>query len=478
MTSSMIDQVSNEKTFEEPSEAKVAEPEIVDYGDGEIVKNPKSVASWTLFASALANFSDGYQNSLSSSTNVIFKHEVGKAYTSTVQTRISNALLVGAVIGIVILGYFCDIFSRKGGLWITSSLVVIGSLMATLTFQVSGGVDKMLWYLTIARGIAGVGVGGEYPSSAAAALEGSNEHFDSRRGPIQVLTSTMQATSAGPICTLVYLLSLIGSNNNLKVAFHAMYGISIFLPLGVMLIRLRMKDGLLFRKSNFKNERIPYLLIAKRYGWRVMGTSAAFFFYDFINFPNSIMSSAIINNIVPDHNIRTVAIWQFILALLAVPGVILGSYLCNKIGRKWTGIAGWTGYIVLGFIVGGCYQKLTTNAIPAFVVLYGLMQSFGHMGPGATIGLMSVELYPTAIRGIAYGISAGFGKAGAAVGTQVFTPIRDAAGPSSTFYVAGGVGVIGCALYFILPEGRDLDLEMEDESFRTYLRSEGWQGTI
>jgi len=199
-----------------------------------------------------------------------------------VQTRISNALLVGAVIGIVVLGYFCDIFSRKGGLWITSGLVVIGSLMATLTFQVSG-THHMLWYLTIARGIAGVGVGGEYPSSAAAALEGSNEHFDSKRGPIQVLISTMQATSAGPICTLVYLLSLIGSNNNLKVAFHAMYSISIFLPVGVMLMRLRMRDGLLFRKSNFKKDRIPYLLIVKRYGWRLFGTSAAFFLYDFIN---------------------------------------------------------------------------------------------------------------------------------------------------------------------------------------------------
>ena len=190
------------------------------------------------------------------------------------------------------------------------------------------------------------------------------------------------------------------------------------------------------------------------------------------------MSSAIINNIVPDHNVRTVAIWQFILALLAVPGVIVGSYLCNKIGRKWTGIAGWIGYIVLGFIVGGFYGKLTKDAIPAFVVLYGLMQSLGHMGPGATIGLMSVELYPTAIRGMAYGISAGFGKAGAAVGTQVFTPIRAAAGPSSTFYVAGGVAIVGMAFYFFLPEGRDLDLAAEDESFKIYLRGEGWQGTL
>lgn len=70
----------------------------------------------------------------------------------------------------------------------TSSLVVIGSLLATLVFQVPGQVvHDMMWYMTIARGITGVGVGGEYPPSAAAALEGSNEVSVSFPLPIQVM---------------------------------------------------------------------------------------------------------------------------------------------------------------------------------------------------------------------------------------------------------------------------------------------------
>jgi len=175
---------------EEPKDAEVT----VWDTESDISKNPKSISWYVIFASALANFSDGYQNNLvsillftqskietngksqSSNTNVVFKHTLGKSYTSTIQTRISNALLVGAVIGIILLGYTCDIWSRRGGLWVTSSLVVVGSLLATLVFQVQGqGVSDMMWYMTIARGITGVGVGGEYPPSAAAALEGSNE---------------------------------------------------------------------------------------------------------------------------------------------------------------------------------------------------------------------------------------------------------------------------------------------------------------
>ncbi|TEY35986.1 hypothetical protein BOTCAL_0568g00020 [Botryotinia calthae] len=97
----------------------------------------KAGSIWTIMGSAMANYSDGYQQGLASSTNVVFNHLLGtKIYTSTIQTRISNALLVGSVIGILILGYTSDKFSRKGGMLFTSALVIIGSLLSTLAFQV------------------------------------------------------------------------------------------------------------------------------------------------------------------------------------------------------------------------------------------------------------------------------------------------------------------------------------------------------
>lgn len=186
------------------------------------------------------------------------------------------------------------------------------------------------------------------------------------------------------------------------------------------------------------------------------------------------MSSVIINSLVPGKNVRTVALWQLYLALMPVPGVLVGAWLVNKIGRRWAGILGLlAGYVVCGFTIGGLYHRLTTESLPAFVVLYGLLQAFGHMGPGATIGLISCESFPTAARGMGYGVAAGFGKAGAAIGTQVFTPLRDSAGPSSTFYLAGGVGLLTSAIYYFLPEGYGADLEREDEDFENLLREEG-----
>jgi MFS family permease len=115
----------------------------------------------TILSSALANLSDGYQQSLASSTNVVFSHVLGgETYTPDRQTRISNSLLVGSVIGILVFGYVSDRLSRKGGMLVTSALVVVGSLMAALAFQVDDP-KRMLWFMTVARGTAGVGVGGK-----------------------------------------------------------------------------------------------------------------------------------------------------------------------------------------------------------------------------------------------------------------------------------------------------------------------------
>lgn len=297
------------------------------------------------------------------------------------------------------------------------------------------------------------------------------------RGPMFVSFTTLMATLAGPILMIIYLVSLVASNNNLTIAFHALYSIATILPVFIIILRLFMADSTLFHYSNFTRQRRKSpklcLVLLRRYWWRIFTTSLAFFLYDFINFPNSIMSSTIISSLVKDSNVRTTAIWQVVLAVLPVPGVVVGAWLTNAIGRRWTGILGFVGYMVLGFIIGGLYTELSEH-IAAFVVLYGLLQAFGHMGPGATIGLISSESFPTAMRSMGYGIAEAFGRTGAAVGTQCFTPLQDRAGDHATFYLAGGVAVLGMAVYYLLPESGDLNLEEEDKVLKVYLEERGY----
>lgn len=90
------------------------------------------------------------------------------------KTRISNSLTIGGILGVVALGYTSDMFSRKTGLLFTSSLVAIGTLMSAVALQIHLR-QNMLWYFVLARGSAGFGEGGEYPPSAAAGIEESDD---------------------------------------------------------------------------------------------------------------------------------------------------------------------------------------------------------------------------------------------------------------------------------------------------------------
>ena len=136
------------------------------------------------------------------------------------------------------------------------------------------------------------------------------------------------------------------------------------------------------------------------------------------------------------------------------------------------------GIVIFGLIIGCAYEKIT-KIVPLFVIFYGLMQSSGNLGPGDMLGLLSSESYATAVRGTCYGISAALGKTGAAVGTEVFTPIQNNLGKRWTFIVAAICGVAGILVtYFFVKDVRGDDLANEDEKFRAYLVAHGWDGEM
>ena len=95
------------------------------------------------------------------------------------------------------------------------------------------------------------------------------------------------------------------------------------------------------------------------------------------------------------------------------------------------------------------------------------------------LGLISSESYATAVRGTCYGISAALGKTGAAVGTEVFTPIQTNLGKKWTFIIAAICGVAGILVTWIFVKNlTGDDLATEDEKFRAYLVAHGWDGEM
>lgn len=170
--------------------------------------------------------------------------------------------------------------------------------------------------------------------------------------------------------------------------------------------------------------------------------------------------------------------WQLLLGAIALPGVFLGAILCDRVGRKPIMMIGFSGYLIFGLIIGCAYDRIT-KIVPLFVVFYGLMQSSGNFGPGNMLGLLSSESYATGVRGTCYGLSAAIGKAGAAIGTQAFQPIKNNLGDRWTFIIAAICGVVGILVtFFFVPDLSGEDLRFRDEKFREYLVSKGWDGEM
>ncbi|RPD64897.1 MFS Git1p-like glycerophosphoinositol permease [Lentinus tigrinus ALCF2SS1-7] len=435
-------------------------------------------AYMTIAAAAFGLISDGYQNNIMTMTNVVFKKLYPADYTPDVSTRVSNALLVGAVLGQVVVGLLCDRIGRKAALVTTTLLIVIGAILGTAAHGAHGSVQGMFWFLTVARGITGVGVGGEYPASSTSASEAANEKILKQRGPVFIMVTNFVLSFGGPLAVSVFLIVLSAAGeNHLPTVWRVCFGIGVILPLTVFYFRMRMLTTTLFRKGAIKR-RVPYGLVIKRYWKPLIGTCGAWFLYDFVTFPNGVFSGTIISSVIKNGDIKQTAEWQLLLGAIALPGVFVGALLCNPLGRRNTMILGFSGYLVFGLIIGCAYEKIT-GIIPLFVIFYGLMQSFGNLGPGDMLGLVSAESFATPVRGTCYGLSAAIGKTGAAIGTQAFTPIQNNLGKKWTFIIAAICGVTGILVtYFFVPDLTGVDLADEDEKFLKYLAENGWEGEV
>jgi MFS family permease len=326
----------------------------------------------------------------------------------------------------------------------------------------------------------GFGTGGEYPASSTSASEAANERTLSQRGPIFILVTNLPLSFGGPFAVAIFLIVLSAAGQqNLSTVWRVCFGIGCIWPLTVFYFRLKMLNSKLYRRGAIK-KRVPYLLVFRYYWKRLIGTCGAWFLYDFVTFPNGVFSGTIIASVVSTNGdvIKSTAEWQLLLGAIALPGVFIGAWLCNRLGRKQTMMLGFSGYLVFGLIIGCGYDRLT-QIVPLFVVFYGLMQSAGNLGPGDMLGLLSSECYATAVRGTCYGFSAAIGKTGAAIGTQAFKPIQDNLGKRWTFIIAAICGVVGILVTWIfVPRLTGEDLAKEDRAFEMYLVEKGWSGEI
>lgn len=144
--------------------------------------------------------------------------------------------------------------------------------------------ERMMWMFTIARGITGVGVGGEYPASSVSAMEVADESMQKNRGPVFVLCTNLVLSAGGPLAVTVFLIVITAAGDkqeHLHYVWRICSAFGILLPLVVFYFRLKMTTSVLYHRGAIRR-RVPYMLILKRYWRPLIGTAGSWFLYDFV----------------------------------------------------------------------------------------------------------------------------------------------------------------------------------------------------
>lgn len=462
-----------------------AEIEAASVDEGEKGSYSKLSVWLMVLFSGLAIGSDGYNAAVIGNVELLLAIIYPDDLTSSIYTRLSNAFLIGMIIGMLFFGVVVDQLGRKTGAVATTILLVLGIALSAAANGTSP--TGLFWMLIVARGVAGVGAGGEYPVSGAGAAEATDESgkYRKHRGFMFAMLADLSSALGyvwGGLVPLLLLLCVGKDESKYGIVWRTAFALGAVPPLGIFWFRMRMAVATAYRKSAMRKQRVPYWLALKRYYRPLIGSATCWFLYNWISIPFGIFSSTIINRTNPGGDLVKNLGWGVLINCFYIPGPFIGGYLSDRIGRRQTMALGFFLQAILGFILGGAVGPIQT-IFPLFVVLYGIFMTLGEVGPGSTVVLTASECFPTSIRGQMMGFIAAWSKAGAAIGTQVFTAILNSysdnpgKGDQVAFLIGSGFAVLGaCVAFFVIPDvSRRLD--DDDAAWKVYLADHGWEAT-
>ncbi|QUC21802.1 uncharacterized protein UV8b_06043 [Ustilaginoidea virens] len=461
-------------------DVKLQEPSLVE----EQAQRPSFwKAALPVFACGAGLFSDGYINNVIGSVNTVLGIQYGSLYRDSEAAKyVADIAFAGTVVGQLVFGYLSDGWSRSNSLVASTVILIVFTALAAASYY-KGDAIGMFNMLAAWRFFVGIGIGGEYPAGSVGCAESTSGLKKGTRHRWFILfTNTMIDVGFVFGAFLPYVIAAAAQNTNYSTIWRTSLGIGVAFPLVLLVLRFRLKEPEEFSREAMR-KKTPYWLVLKFYWFRLLCVSMVWFLYNFSVYAFGIYSSSILsgiyNNTAP---LTTVFGWNTVINLFYLPGSIIGSFISDKLGPKHTLVLGVTAQSVVGFIMAGVYEKISTN-IAAFAIVYGIFLSLGELGPGNNIGLLAAKTCATGVRGRYYGLAAAMGKIGAFVGTLVFPYIRAAGGnevesAQYPFWVASSLCILSAIIvFFFIPNIGQDTIADENVRFRDYLESQGWDTT-
>eukprot|EP00948_MAST-09A_sp_MAST-9A-sp1_P003611 g3611.t1 len=436
------------------------------------------LSSSNLFASGLSQVATAFNLANTNIVILLLRFDALQLSTEN-ESLLSILSLVGAVCGQLFFAFAGDTFGRKRCLLACSVLQILGCLVASFAPTIS--------FLILARFVLGIGIGGVYPLTATLAAESSKDSSHRGRDMATVFLFQGIGFMLVPLIALIALLfcrTEVACNANMSsiinnettaiggeandgthpslschcfgTVWRLLLGLGA-LPLIYQLCFIKVKETSKPRGTQdaFQNARHAFRKPEVRQ--TLIGTAIGWFLFDLVFYGNSLFSSLVINTLgigggestsVLGH-VNAVVFVALLISIVALPGYIMTVVRVEEWGRKKIQIFGFTflslTFGVCGIIAFSVGQKMSSDIVPLFLIIYAASFFFSNFGPNPTTYILSSESYPKEVRSTFAGISAASGKLGGALGGFVFDEILNI-DPNNTLKGLGIVLVLCCVV--------------------------------
>ncbi|MGW0516019.1 MFS transporter [Crossiella sp. NPDC003009] len=396
--------------------------------------------NYTILVALLGAFLDGYDLMIISGALLFIKVEL---QLSAAQIGWIGAIaFAGMVAGSLVFGRLTDRIGRAGAFTFVLVLFVIGSLVSALA------VTPLM--LIAGRAIVGLGIGADLPVSTTLIAESAPAH---RRG---ALTGLMQvfwfAGAAASGLAGIGLYALFGADS-----WRWMLGSAIVLAVVVLIMRRRIPESTSWVAAQrpaaatrplrtLLSPGIRAALVFSCLFWFLVTVRGAGYNLYTPTFLNEIGLSGV-----------TVSLWlstavNVVNTLAALAGV---RYL-DRIGRRPIILWCWAIPTALTFALAAISDGQATTMFVMIMVSALPLQVLAM-----ALFALSVEPFPTLVRGTAQSLSSASGKAGGFLAVLAFPPLLAALGWRDMTLLLAAVMTAGLILGLLLkiPETRNRSLE-------------------
>mmetsp|Transcript_105451 Transcript_105451/g.335710 ORF Transcript_105451/g.335710 Transcript_105451/m.335710 type:complete len:461 (+) Transcript_105451:62-1444(+) len=408
---------------------------------------------------------DGYDLQVVNLVMAIMEHLYSSKMGPGEKSFTATMTLVGVIVGQVTFGALADIIGRRLASITTATLTVVGAALSACVVDTPG--FAIATQLALCRLLLGLGIGGEYPLSAAIGKEAVGELVWSRT---QLLVFNMTLFNLGSVLQAVFGTLLLAASVPLSAAWRlALAGglvpslLAAFLRLGMAEPEAREQERRAAQAARGQGAApapAGYRAnLASQVGARrgiMLGACASWFLFNFTAYGQGAFASIICDRLLGSSTesdlllVKRNAVFALIMSAVSVLGCAIGFFISDHVSLRALQAVSFS---LMALPLAVVAVLSTTQQGSVWLAVLYMFVVFMMSFVGITTYLVPTENFPASVRGTCMGVAAASGKFGGAVGTAIFPVLESRHGLRTVLMLSALLCLVGTLVTVLLTPG-------------------------